>query len=201
MNVRRLWIAAAALALVLAVTGCATTSYSSERQKPGGALVGHEVADSNNDGAYVQAGPMTYQLQISRQLNPYSTEDSQYVRGLPAGYARPTANQLWYGVFLWAKNQTKQPQVTADNFEIVDTQGNTYRPIKLNPAENPFEWTAQTLQPGDIEPGQDTIAANEFTQGRLLLFKLDSSVYDNRPLTLYILSSAGKRIGSISLDL
>ena len=34
---------------------------------------------------YVDAGPITYQLQISRQLNQYATEDSQYLAGLPAG--------------------------------------------------------------------------------------------------------------------
>jgi len=36
--------------------------------------------------------------------------------------AAPTATQLWYGVFLWAKNQTSQAQTTTDNFDIVDTQ-------------------------------------------------------------------------------
>lgn len=200
MKLRRLWIAAAALALVLAVTGCATSSYSTQHHA-GGQLSGLDVADSNNNGSYVQAGGITYQLQISRQLNPYGTEDSQYIRGLPSGFAQPTSQQLWYGVFLWAKNQWHRPYKTTDNFVIQDTQGNKYTPVTLNPAENPFAWTAQWLAPGQIEPGQDTAPSQVFSRGRLVLFKLNQSIYDNRPLTFYILSSSGKRLASISLDL
>lgn len=200
LRLRRLWIAAAALALALAVTGCATSSYST-KHSAGGEMSGLDVADSNNDGAYVQAGGITYQLQISRQLNPFSVEDSQYIRGLPAGFAKPTAQQLWYGVFLWAKNQWHRPYKTTDNFVIEDTQGNKYTPVQLNPADNQFAWTAQWLAPGQTEPGQDTAASQVFTQGRLVLFKLNQSVYDNRPLTFYILSASGQRLASISLDL
>ena len=39
------------------------------------------------------------------------------------------------------------------------------------------------------------------TQGALLLFKLDTSVYDNRPLTLEIRGPGRQLWGSISLDL
>lgn len=201
MSLPRLRTAAAALALTLAVAGCATSSSSNQHHHAGGQLSGQEVADSNNDGAYVQAQGVTYQLQVSRALNPYAVEDSQYVKGLPPGTARPTGQQLWYGVFLWAKNQYHRPYRTSDNFEIVDTQGNVYRPLKLNTAENPFAWTAQTLAPGTTEPGQDTIAATAFNQGKLLLFKLNTSVYDNRPLTFYILSSSNQKLAAISLDL
>jgi len=159
-------------------------------------------ADSNNDGFYVDAGPVTYQLQISRELNQYSEEDSQYVKGLPAGTSPnlgPT--QLWFGVFLWAKNQTSEPQTTSDHFRISDTLGNNYYPVKLDPELNPFAWTSQTLQPLATEPAVSSIASEGPTQGGLLLFKLNTSVYSNRPLTLWILSPEGKRLGGISLNL
>jgi hypothetical protein len=187
---RRQTIVAAALAVGLVVAGC-------------GHKTGHEsVADANNDGGYVNAGPVTYQLQISRELNQYSTEDSSYLRGLPAGTNVDLGQTgLWYGVFLWAKNQTGQVQTTSDNFQIVDTQGAVYSPIKLNTALNPFGWTPQSLPPLQTEPGPDTVASGGPTQGGLLLFKLNTSAYSNRPLTLYILSPAGKRLGSISLNL
>jgi hypothetical protein len=189
VSVRRPWIAACALTLALGLAAC-----------------GHKeahpsVANSENNGAYVDAGPITYQLQISRLLNPYSTEDSQYVKGLPAGTAGPTAAQSWYGVFLWAENQTSKAQTTANNFEIVDTQGNKYVPIKINPDLNPYAWTSQTLQPLQTEPGPDTTASEGPTQGQLLLFKISTSAYSNRPLILYILGSGNQRLASISLDL
>ena len=74
-----------------------------------------ESADANNNGGYVDAGPITYQLQVSRQLNPYATEDSQYLAGLPAGTAQPKPDELWYAVFLRAKNQSDNAAKTADS--------------------------------------------------------------------------------------
>jgi hypothetical protein len=185
------------VALVLGLAACgAKQSHSAAGQ---GTRV--NVADANNNGGYVDAGPVTYQLQVSRELNQYSTEDSQYVAGLPAGTTQPTSTQEWYGVFLWAQNQTSQPQVTTDNFDIVDTQGNTYYPIRLNPAMNPYAWTTQTLQPLGTEPGPDTTAASGPTQGGLLLFKLGDSAYANRPLTLEIRGPSSQLWATISLDL
>jgi hypothetical protein len=187
--VRRLWIAACALTLAVGLAAC------------GNRQAHPTVAEANNNGAYVDAGPVTYQLQISRLLNQYSTEDSAYLTGLPTGTIAPTAAQAWYGVFLWAVNQTSKPQTTTDNFEIVDTQGNKYIPVKLNPALNPYAWTSQTLQPLETQPGPDTTAIDGPTQGQLLLFKISTDAFSNRPLTLYILGSGNQRLASISLDL
>jgi hypothetical protein len=199
VNVRRLSILACALVVALAVAACGSSSVKQATTQPA-ALSGHEVGNEINDGSYIQAGPITYQLQISRELNPYSVQDKPYVQGLPAGFAPPTANQLWYGVFLWAKNQHHKPYRTAANFKIVDTQGITYYPIKLNPALNPFVWQPTTLPYEGTSPGEDTIQSQGESQGGLLLFKLNSSSYSDRPLTLYILNHRGQKLGSISLD-
>jgi hypothetical protein len=159
------------------------------------------VADANNDGTYVDAGPVTYQLEVSRVLNPYSTEDSQYLKGLPSGTRSPGPDQQWYGVFLWAKNQTHHNQTTADNFVMVDTQGNRYYPVQLSSSQNPYAWASETLAPLGIQPGPDTTASQGPTQGQLLLFKISNSAYANRPLTLWILGSANQKLATISLDL
>lgn len=159
-------------------------------------------ASLENDGVYEWAGPITYQLQISRELNQYSTEDSQYVKGLPPGTSTALGpDHIWYGVFLWAKNQTDRPHQTSDSFRIVDTQNNRYYPIDVDTALNSYAWTSQTLNPGAIEPAPNTTASFGPTQGGLLLFKLPISVYDDRPLTLQILGPGGDVWGSISLDL
>jgi hypothetical protein len=160
------------------------------------------VADANNDGAYVKAGPVTYQLEVSRLLNPYSAEDSGYLAGLPKSEATLSPTEEWYGVFLWAKNQTKQPQVTTDDFDVVNTVDHVYYPIRY---DNPYVWTSKPLQPGAIEPEPDTTASFGPTGGALLLFKVPSvgpnSVYANRPLTLQIRGNTGKVWATISLDL
>ena len=199
----RIAVPVALAALTLA--GCATSSYNTKQQTPAmrkeHKLTGHEVADDNNDGAYVSAGALTYQLQISRELNQYGVEDSQYVKGLPKGFAQPNSQQEYYGVFMWAKNQTKQVHTTTDNFYIEDTVGNKYYPVKLNSALNPYAWKSQALEPGTTEPGEDSTAGNGFTGGGLLLFKLPTTIYNNRPLWLYINNAQGEPIGKISLDL
>ncbi len=189
MIARRSRILVCALALVLGLSAC------------GNKTAHPRVADANNNGGYLDAGPITYQLEVSRVLNQYSTEDAQYVAGLPTGTAQPTADQEWYGVFLWAKNQTSQRQTTAGRFVVTDTEGNTYYPLKLNPNANPYAWTPHTLAPLAIQPGPDTTASTGPTQGQLLLFKINNAAFNNRPLTLKILGSANQTLGSISLDL
>ena len=189
MKARRLLIALCALVLAAGLSAC-------------GHKEAHPTeADANNGGGYIDAGPITYQMQISRELNQYGTEDSSYVKGLPPGTTPPTASQLWYGVFMWAKNQTHHDYTTLDRFEITDSQGDTYYPQKLDPNVNEFAWTPQTLAPNQTEPGPDTVASQGPTQGGLLLFKLNTTVYNDRPLTLWLLGSGGKKLGSISLNL
>jgi hypothetical protein len=155
-------------------------------------------ANAENNGTYVTAGPMTYQLQVSRELNQYGMEDSGYLAGLPKAQATLSPQQEWFGVFMWAKNTAKAPQQTTALFDIVDTQGNVYHPIYFN---NPYVWTSQTLKAGAIEPNPNTTAGFGPTQGGLLLFKVNTSVYSNRPLTLEIRGNTGKVWGTISLDL
>ena len=189
MRAARLRTVSCALILALGVAAC-------------GHKTAHPtVADANNNGGYVDAGPITYQLQISRELNQYSSEDSGYLVGLPAGTTQPGAQQEWYGVFLWAKNQTHHAAVTTDKFVVVDTQGNRYYPVQLNRAVNPYAWTSQTLQPLQTEPGPDTTANYGPTQGGLVLFKINTSAYSNRPLTLEILGTSNQKLATISLDL
>jgi hypothetical protein len=190
VTARRSLIALCGLLLVIGLAAC---GHQSAHQN---------FADADNDGDYISAGYITYQLQISRELNQYGTEDSSYLKGLPEGVSTSLGpNQLWYGVFLWAKNQSGHSATTSDNFEVVDTQGNVYRPVKLDSEVNPFAWTSQTLSNLDTEPGPNTVASDGPTQGGLLLFKVSSTVYSNRPLTLYILGPGNRRLGGISLNL
>jgi len=181
---RRISILTAAAALAMGLVACGKTSHP---------------ATAENDGVYVNAGPITYQLQVSRELNQYDVEDAQYLTGVPANSL--AANQEWYGVFLWAKNQTKSQQPTSNTFDIVDTEGHHFYPLPVTRSQNPYAWTSQTLAPGASEPSLDTTASFGPTQGSLLLFKLSTSVYDNRPLTLEIRGPSRQLWGTISLDL
>ena len=205
MSLRRLKIIPLLLAAALLAVGCGASKAKTPGATAQNTLRGHEVADNDNDGAYIEAGGVTYQLEISRVLNPWGVEDSQYIKGLPAGVSAKglPPDELWYGVFLWAKDQHHRTIVTppASQFEIADTLGHIYRPTPLDSSVNPFAWNPEQLQYGETEPGEDSTAANGFIGGKLLLFKVGDSIYDNRPLTLYVLSGTGKREAEISLDL
>ena len=165
---------------------------------------GHKVSEpttADTEAIYVRAGQLTYQVQLSRQLNPYSTEDREYLAGVSE--APPTPDQEWFAVFMWARNEQKHAltSVGPAAFDIVDTQGNTYHPVAINASVNPYAWTSQTLMPLGTEPAPDSTASSGPTQGLVLVFKLNDSVYANRPLTLEIHAPGQPNPTTVSLDL
>jgi hypothetical protein len=181
---RRVLVALVALPATLGLAACGQVSHPTS-------------ADS--EGVYVDAGPITYQVQISRQLNQYSLEDRHYLSGVSTSAPKP--DQEWFAVFLWAKNQGPANAQTSDRFDIIDTEGSRYYPVTINSQVNPFAWKGQTLTRGATEPAPDTPGFYSATQGLMVLFKLNTSVYSNRPLTLEIYPPGGQRPSSVSLDL
>jgi hypothetical protein len=157
------------------------------------------VAD--NEGFYLDAGPITYQVQLSRELNPYSIEDKGYLRGLPAATTPPKPDEEWFAIFLWGRNQTSSDRTTAGSFDLTDTQGNKYLPVALDSGLNPFAWTAMTLRPSQTEPLADSPASFNPTQGAELLFKINASAYGNRPLRLEIRGQSQQLLGTVLIDL
>jgi hypothetical protein len=160
---------------------------------------------ADNEGVYVDAGPLTYQVQISRELNPFNVEDKEYLSGVSAPPTTPS--EMWFAVFVWAKNNTGAAHTTAaaDSFDIVDTELHKYYPIAINSSVNPYAWTPQTLKPLGTEPVPDSTAYFGPTQGAELLFKLpisgETSVFANRPLALEIHVPDQPKASRISLDL
>ncbi len=182
-----------ALAVIaLALAGCGRTTLTSVSQ------------DELSNGAepYFNAGPVTYQVQISRQLSAFDTGDVQYLAGVKDAQSI-SGTDFWYGVFLWAKNQSKQTEETAGpgDIEIVDSAGNVYKPVKLNPSVNPYAWEAQLLGQNEIEPAPDSVASDGSSGGSMVLFKLPQAVYSERPLTLRIWAPGESKPSDVSLDL
>ncbi len=166
--------------------------------------IGNKVAHpttADGEQIYVDAGRTTYQVQITRALNPYATEDRQYLAGVAPAELTLAPDQLWFGVFLWAKNQTNSSVTTSSTFTITDSAGGVYQPISVDATANPYAWTSQTLAPRATEPGPGTTASFGPTQGGLLLFKLSDSVYANRPLTLNIYAAGQSKPSTVTLDL
>jgi hypothetical protein len=149
---------------------------------------------------YFWVGQITYQVQVSRQLNPFDATDVEYLTGV-AGAQNISPQQFWFGVFLWAKNQSGHQATTTDNIKLVDSQGQVFLPTKLNANVNLYAWTPTRLAPDAIEPLPGSTASNGSTGGGLVLFKLTQSVYSNRPLTLLMYAPGSTKPSRISLDL
>jgi hypothetical protein len=160
------------------------------------------VSEAHDEGLYLAAGPLTYQVQISRELNPADVEDRAYLQGLPANVPPPGPGEEYFGVWLRVQNESKQPARSADQFRIIDTLGTKYTPIKL-PATNQLSYQPKTLEPAALEPTANSIAQDGPTQGALVLFKVNSSVYQNRPLRFEILDPASpdQVQSTVNLDL
>ncbi len=144
---------------------------------------------ASNEGVYVDLGHLKYQVQLSRQLNPYDGEDSSYLLGLNAADAALGAADTWFGVFLLAVNKHGQPYPAAHSFTITDTQGLSYRPTPV-PGPNPFAYHGAVIPPHDQLPAQGSAADSGPTQGLVLLFKVPLTSFDNRPLVLHIADPA-----------
>lgn len=193
LKLRQLTIVAMAVLLCVSVSAC-----SLSRRKKIYDVTQAEISAGGQP--YFQAGAITYQVQISRQLNPFTNEDVQYLAGV-RGAQSIAPDKLWFGVFLWAKNQSGHWATTSDRFTLHDSSGQVYQPVKLSPALNPLAWTAEKLGPNNTEPGPDSAAHNGPTQGGLILFELSQSIYSNRPLTLYIYPPGAAKPSLASLDL
>ena len=174
----------------------ATTSACGSEEK---------VTFAPNEGTYVDIGSTAYQVQISRALNPKSPEDPSYLVGLPAAQKRPLApGEEWFAVFLRAQNYGDKPQTLANKFRIFDTEGKSWTPVTLS-SDNQFAWNpTEALVPDYIYPAPSAIAGSgPVRQGSLLLFRINDSVYQNRPLILEIFDPADptKVAARVSLDL
>jgi hypothetical protein len=144
------------------------------------------VVRAANEGLYLDIGPLKYQVQVSRQLNPDDVQDRYFLKGIPADQRRLKANEVWFGVFLRVQNETSRALAPSGDIKIVDTQENEFRPLALDDT-NLFAYRASDVVPArDVIPLADTPPYDSPVRGSLLLFKLTLTALGNRPLELDI---------------
>jgi hypothetical protein len=107
---------------------------------------GTYAGESGANAPYLNVGPLIYEVQLSRELNPYDTEDSAYLQGLTAAQAQLHPGEEWFGVFMQVYNNTSSahPLATLQSMTITDTQGLSYRPLAL-PATNDFAYPTGSI--------------------------------------------------------
>jgi hypothetical protein len=146
---------------------------------------GTYAGESGKNAPYLNVGPLVYEVQLSRELNPANIEDAAYLKGLTPAEAHLAPGQEWFAVFMQVWNHTSTALPAANELTISDTQNNVYTPI-VPTAENEFAYRGG-LVPGKGElPLPESVASQGATGGAVLLYKIQVVSLDNRPLELKI---------------
>lgn len=183
-----------ALALVAAI-GLSACGSSHTR-----VTTGTYAGESGAAAPYLNVGPLIYQVQISRALNPFMQEDESYLEGIPAEEQAPAPGEQWLGVFIQVYNQTDTPHSATTNITITDTEGKVYQPTPLPPS-NLFAYRGGEVKPGGGQlPVPGSIAYDGPTQGALVLYKIKLASLDARPLTIKIVDMETGEKASAILD-
>lgn len=159
------------------------------------------VVRAETEGIYLDIGELKYQVQVSRQLNPYDAQDRPLLAGIPADQRPLKADEVWFGVFLRVQNEQKEALPPARKIKIVDTQEDVFLPIALDD-RNPYAYHSTVdIGAGRVVPLPDTPAFDTPVRGLLVLFKLTLTALANRPLELQIESrTLPRQTGIIELD-
>jgi hypothetical protein len=166
-----------ACAALVALGGCGDSHKKT--------TTGTYAGESGANAPYLDVGPLKYEIQQSRQLNPFNSEDSKYLTGLTAEQAKLEPGQEWFGVFVQVYNTGSSAAPAAATMSISDTQGNVYQPLKPT-GSNEYAYHGGVVQGKGQIPEPDTPPYFGPTQGAMLLFKIQTESLSNRPLEVKI---------------
>src|SRR6266851_5357098 len=132
-------VCAVAVLAGLSVTGCSKRELKTGREGQG-----------------IKVAGVTYNVYLTRQLNPHDAEDSAYTQGQKADQP----GFYFYGVFLTACNENTNGVVLTPttDFSVRDTQGDRFTPLPL-PRTNIFAYRPKPLAKKSCVPARGTIAA------------------------------------------
>jgi hypothetical protein len=155
---------------------------------------GSEETTDVVEGEPADLGELEYNVQITRFLNPNDVEDAEYLVGQP----EPEPGRSYLGIFMTVINKNKDDAFpSAHGYTVVDTLGNEFEPTD---SESPYALDIGAEVPQESQlPIPDSTAATGPNQGALLLFLVDDTVSENRPLELEIDSPDGS--GVVELDI
>lgn len=172
----KLALLAVLLVSVLALSACSDNSHTR-------VSTGTYAGESGQNAPYLNVGPLIYEVQLSRELNPYDTEDSTYLSGLTPAQRKLGPGEEWFAVFLQVYNESSIAHAATMDISISDTQENVYTPVVPAPT-NEFAYRGGLVPAKGRVPALDTTAANGPTQGALVLFKIKIVSLDNRPIEI-----------------
>jgi len=190
-TINSLAAALCALAAALAISACGNTSSQT--------TTGTYAGESGKNAPYLHVGPLVYEVQLSRQLNPANAEDASYLKGLTPAQALLKPGEEWFAVFMQVRNPTNLPHPATPNITIEDTQNNRYAPIVPAPL-NEFAYRAEVVPANSLIPVPGTTASHGGTNGELLLYKIKTVSLNNRPIEIRIVDPLTGKEAKAILD-
>jgi hypothetical protein len=177
---RRLALAACVLGLSVGVAAC-------DDEEQG-------VDEPAEEGLALPLDGVDYNVFITRQLNPEIPPDDTYYTG-----PEVPPDETLYGVFLQACNNSDERRSTAEDFKVVDNQGNEFEPEQVDAG------SVIAYEPGELDPEECIPEAGSLAQlgpqaASMLLFRFPLAVTENRPLELEI-EGEGDEMLTFELDL
>ena len=180
------------LSLLLAA-GLATAVAACGSEDPAGVGGTSVVAAEAVEGEPLELGELGYNVGITRFLNPSDPEDAEYLVGMPD----PDPGTGYLGVFMTIENESEVERPSASNYIVADTTGAEFEIVE---SEGPYALEVGAEVPAEGElPLPNTTAQTGPNHGLLLVFQVDDTVSDNRPLVLEVEGFEGD--GEIILDI
>ncbi len=176
-RLRKLPLALPALLAVLALSACGDSHTR--------VTTGTYAGESGANAPYLNVGPLVYEVQLSRELNPANSEDATYLQGLTAAERKLEPGQEWFAVFMQVYNNSNQ---RIPGGEQPDDHRHPGKQLHADlPGEgNQFAYRAGMVPAKNQIPLPGTIADDDPAQGLVLLYKIQVVSLDNRPLELKI---------------
>lgn len=166
-----------ALLAMLALSGCGDSHTR--------VTTGTYAGEVGKAAPYLNVGPLIYEVQISRELNPYNAEEAPYLQGFTPAESRLGPGEEWFAVSLQVYNNTSHALPAATDLTITDTQGNSYTPI-VPSSTNQFAYRGGLVPANNQLPEPNSVAASSPIEGALLFYKIQSASLENRPWQLKI---------------
>ena len=98
---KKISLAVLALVAVFALSACGDSHTR--------VTTGTYAGESGKNAPYLNVGPLVYEVQLSRELNPANIEDAAYLKGLTPAEAHLEPGQEWFAVFIQAWNHKSVP--------------------------------------------------------------------------------------------
>ena len=155
-----------------------------------------EPKTSGAEGEFVEVGPVDYQVQLTRLLNPQQRPDDAYLRA----QAPLLRDEAYVGVFLRIENDSDSPYKPPRGMKIVDTVGNEYLPLDTTQSGFGLDF-GEEIPPGGVAPPPNSPGQFGPTSGALVLFRVKrETATDNLPLELQTPVEGEEQPSTITLD-